>query len=179
MQRIHLVLPPLEAHQPHHRELAMGIQGVWASALHASGADVFAPVRPLERDLHPFAAVAGTSGAALFHDGAPLRSRVDRIVLGELGQDGHGWRCRARMLLPEGGEVVLPRRAHDRMSGLLDVMVLTLHAIASELELDLPSTIGWRQLLRGRTVATAIEELRVHGRASLVRAGVELTAIVH
>jgi hypothetical protein len=179
MKRTKLILPPPGASASHHRDLAMGIHGVWACALHAAGADVFAPLHPLDPDADPHVALAGACGAALMHDGAPLDSTIDVIVFAELRCGDDGWRCRARIVRPDGAETVLPGRAHRSARGVLDAMTATLHAIAGALGLPLPEEIGWQRLLGARTVAAAIEALRAEGRQALQHAGLEPAATVH
>jgi hypothetical protein len=179
MPRKSVVLPPPTVLDPLHRELAMGIHAIWASALYASGADVFAPPRPLDTEPDPFAAVTGMTGTFLLHDGAPEVGPIDAIVLTELRTDDDGWRCRARILEPDGSEIVLPARRHRKLSAPLDLMTATLHALTSMLELEMPPDFGWRQLLGANTIAGGLRTLRAQGRAALRHAEEEPPSLLH
>lgn len=178
MQRLKVIVYP-PASEPRHRELAVGMQGIWACALHTCGANVFAPLHLLEPDEDPFTALVGRRGSSLMHDAAPLDPSIDVVVVAELGCGTHGWRCRARILRPDGSEVVLPGRSHGGLSGVLGAMTSTVHSIGDALGIALPQGIGWRQLARARTVAGAIEGLRNRGRQTLQRMGLEPCAMVH
>ena len=166
MHRPSIVMPPPLTHDRHHRELAMGMRQIWASALYAAGADLFAPHRDLDPALDPFVSIAGERGISLTHDQQPPTGQIDVMVLTELQYTADGWRVPIRVLEPGRFATPLPARAHRGTSGVLDAMVTALHTIGIAVELELPKGIGWRDLLFAHTIAEGLRSLAQAGRAT-------------
>jgi hypothetical protein len=167
MQRTTVVLDAPATHDPHHRELAMGMRRVWSCTLFAIGADVFVPCGPLDPDLHPWTAVEEARGVSMTHRGASLGGSADAIVFSELRLDAEGWHLPLRICESGGSELVLPGRAHRGQTSVLDVMVATLDAIATTVDMAIPHPIHWQQLLRVRTVSQGLTELSRLGRRAI------------
>jgi hypothetical protein len=164
-----IILARTITRDPSHAGLAEGMRGVWASALHAWGADVFAPNEVLDPDLDPFAAVGGQRGVCKTHDDGPPTGHIAAVVLTQLEYDGRGWRLPVQILEFDRPSEVFPGRLHRGRAAVLGAMDTTLRTIAAALDLDLPRRVDWRVLLCARTIAQGLDELRTAGQRHLGR----------
>lgn len=178
MPRTSILFPLITVSAPHLREDAAGMQTVWACALHAAGADVFAPIEPLEPGVDPFVAFRGKKGAALFHD-RRFPKRIDAVVLAELNVGTQGWRCRARIRRRDGSETLLAGRPSPRRTAPLEVLTSMLHALARAFGLEMPEEFGWRELLSACTIAEGLANLSAQGRETLQHAEPQLPALMN
>jgi hypothetical protein len=170
-----VILPP-RPEAPAHVDVAHGIRAVWASALHACGADVFCPTTPLPGDLELQDAVFATRGIALTHATQGDHARdIDAIVCACLAFTGVY--TQLPVTIVRVGHPGLPdlhrgELRHRGQNGLLRAMASTLLDLGDCFNLPIPPDVTWQDLLGVRSGTKALSILRIIGHEERTRAEV-------
>lgn len=179
MLRPVIVMLSPQTRSPQLQELVCGFLGIWVTALHAAGADLFVPYEPLDPGRDPFAAMGGVQGLSMTHDGDSPRGLIDALVCSDLVTGPGGSHMQLRILRPGEPDLTLAPRRCDTDGAALDAMMLALRDIADAVGLDIPPGVDWRALLGAQTEGQACAELRSLGRTDVARRNGRPPATVH